>query len=73
MKILFIYSSTGKWEIASKKLISANAYLPPLGILYLGRMLENHGHSVEVFDCNVEGINEEIIKKKKSRYLMLSG
>lgn len=64
MKILFIYPSTGKWEIASKKLISANAYLPPLGILYLGRMLENHGHSVEVIDCNVEGINEESIKKK---------
>jgi len=62
VKVLFIYPSSGRLEVASKKFLSTGAHLPPLGILYLGKMLELHGHSVEVIDCNAEGIRKEKIK-----------
>jgi len=62
VKVLFIYPSSGKLEVASKKFLSTGAHLPPLGILYLGKMLELNGHSVEVIDCTAEGVREERIK-----------
>jgi len=63
MKILFIYPSSGTFEIASKKMLSTGAYLPPLGILYLAKMLELSGHHVEIIDCTAEAINNDDIKK----------
>lgn len=63
MKVLFIYSSSGKLEIASKKFLPTGAYMPPLGILYLAKMLEINGHSAEVIDCNAEGKSIDAIKK----------
>ena len=62
MKVLFIYPSSGRLEVASKKFLTTGAHLPPLGILYLGKMLELNGHSVEVIDCNAEGVSKERIK-----------
>jgi len=63
MKFLFIYPSSGKLEIAPEKLLSTGAWLPPLGILYLAKILEINGHTVDVIDCNAEGTNLESIKK----------
>lgn len=64
MNILFIYSSTGKWELASQILVPADAYLPPLGLLYLGRVLEDAGHHVEIIDCNIEGFDTDRLQQK---------
>ena len=62
MNVLFIYPSSGTLEVASGKYLNADAHMPPLGLLYLGRMLEINGHSVEIIDCNVEVITKEKIK-----------
>ena len=63
MKILFIYPTTGRFEIAPDVRLRTGAFLPPLGILYLAKILELSGHSVEVIDCNAEGFHEDTIKK----------
>jgi anaerobic magnesium-protoporphyrin IX monomethyl ester cyclase len=49
--------------MASKKFLSTGAFLPPLGILYLGQMLENHGHTVEVIDCSAQTVDLNTLKK----------
>lgn len=64
MKTLFIYTSSNKLEIASRKFLTVGAHLPPLGILYLAKMLEINGHTAEVIDCNAESISLDNIRKK---------
>jgi len=64
MKFLFLYPASGKWDISAEKAISVGAHLPPLGILYLAKILENDGHNVEVIDFNAEFLPEDKIKKK---------
>jgi radical SAM superfamily enzyme YgiQ (UPF0313 family) len=64
MKFLFIYPTSGTWTLAAKKAISVGANLPPLGILYIARMLEINGHNVEVIDFNAENISEDKLKEK---------
>ena len=69
MKFLFIYPSSGKLEVASAsgKIFPKDAYLPPLGLLYLGRALEDCGHEVEIIDCYAENISKETIRSKVIR------
>jgi anaerobic magnesium-protoporphyrin IX monomethyl ester cyclase len=64
MKFLFIYPASGKWELAYKKALPVGANLPPLGILYLSKMLEMNGHNVEVLDFNAEYMTQDKIKEK---------
>jgi hypothetical protein len=64
MKFLLIHPASRKFELASKKFFSTGAFLPPLGILYLAKMLEINGHDVEVVDCTVEDISENKLKEK---------
>ena len=63
MKVLFFHPASGQIEYASEYFISTGALLPPLGILYLARMLEINDHKVEVIDCNAEKITEDTIRK----------
>jgi radical SAM superfamily enzyme YgiQ (UPF0313 family) len=64
MKFLFIYPTIGKWDVSLRKSVASGAYLPPLGILYLAKVLENNGHAVDVVDFNAENVSEDKIKKK---------
>jgi len=64
MKILLIYPSSRHIEIAINKYVTLDAFTPSLGLLYLGKMLEQHDHTVEVIDCNAEEINKDNIKSK---------
>lgn len=64
MKFLFIYPPSEEYQYAEKKGISVGAFVPPLGILYLSRMLEDKGHEVEVIDYNSEEVNKEELRKK---------
>jgi radical SAM superfamily enzyme YgiQ (UPF0313 family) len=64
MKFLFIYPTIGKWDVSLRKSVASGAYLPPLGILYLAKLLENNGHAVDVVDFNAENVSEDKIKKK---------
>jgi anaerobic magnesium-protoporphyrin IX monomethyl ester cyclase len=63
MNIALINCSTGNYEIAIKKKIVLGGLFPPLGLLYLGKILEINNHNVEVFDGNAEQISEDKIKK----------
>jgi len=63
MKLLLIYPSTGQTHVTSKVHVPIGAFLPPLGLLYLARMVELQGHSVEIIDYNAEVFNETILQK----------
>jgi len=62
MNITFINVATGRYSISSNKKLKLKAYIPPLGILYLGKILELKGHKVEVIDICAEIINEEKLR-----------
>jgi radical SAM superfamily enzyme YgiQ (UPF0313 family) len=64
MKFLFFYPASGKWELTPEKGIPVGANLPPLGILYLSKILELNGHDVDVIDFNAETLTREQIKEK---------
>jgi anaerobic magnesium-protoporphyrin IX monomethyl ester cyclase len=66
MRFLLIYPSSGENEIftGSSKKIQKVAFVPPLGLLYLGKALENVGHEVEIIDCCVQNDNFEKIRTK---------
>jgi hypothetical protein len=57
MNITLINCSTGDYEIAINKKIQLRASFPPLGLLYLGKILELNNYSVEIVDGNAEQIN----------------
>jgi radical SAM superfamily enzyme YgiQ (UPF0313 family) len=62
MKVLFIFPGPGGFELAPKLRISTGAFLPPLGLLYLAKMLELQGHTVKVIDCNTEEYSEDFFR-----------
>lgn len=41
---------------------SKHVMLPPLGLLYLGAILENNGHEVEILDYSAKNISKEQLK-----------
>jgi len=68
MKLLFIFPSTGKFYLdpgAHDTHVHnpSSAYLPPLGLLYIGRMAEQQGHSVEIIDYTAEAFNEAALQR----------
>ena len=67
MNITFINCSTGFYEIAIKKKIDIGASFPPLGLLYLGKILEMKNYHVEIFDGNAEQLDDKKIKKIAER------
>ena len=60
MKILLL--KPGLFEDDSKNLVLDPSTLPPLGLLYLGAMLEREGHSVEILDYSMKSIPREHLK-----------
>lgn len=56
MNITFINCSIGNYEITINKKIEVKASFPPLGLLYLGKILEMHNYNVEIIDGNAEQI-----------------
>jgi anaerobic magnesium-protoporphyrin IX monomethyl ester cyclase len=70
MKILFIKGTkndiTRKFSFPPRQntdLDTQMSYSPPLGLLYMGSVLEENGHSVEVIDCFYEKKPEEMIQQ----------
>jgi radical SAM superfamily enzyme YgiQ (UPF0313 family) len=67
MKFLFIYAPLQKLELGPKKniYIKKGGRAPPLGILYLGKVLENNGYDVEVIDLHqCEEMSDQSFEKK---------
>ena len=48
---------------AVDKIFTFESYFPPLGIIYLARVVEDLGHKAEVFDFFAEQFTEEKLKK----------
>jgi len=64
MKFLLIDVQGSSTIISSKKISSVGtSYSPPLGILYIGRALEDEEHKVEVIQLINEKSPEEKLKK----------
>jgi len=60
MKILLL--KPGAYENSSKNLMLDPSTMPPLGLLYLGAVLEQEGHSVEILDFYMENISNKRLK-----------
>jgi radical SAM superfamily enzyme YgiQ (UPF0313 family) len=60
MKFLLI--KPGLFEDDSKNLMLDPSTLPPLGLLYLGAVLEKDGHKVEILDYSMKNIPKEKLK-----------
>ena len=63
MKVLLFFPGSTGFELAPKLRISTGAFLPPLGLLYLAKILELQGHTVKVIDCNTEGFNDNSLRQ----------
>lgn len=44
--------------------LQASSTYPPLGLLYVGAVLEKEGHKVEIIDLWMEGISKEYLQKQ---------
>ncbi len=63
MNVLLIHPGSGGIEFAENFQVPINPYLPPLGILYLGSILEENDHKVNVIDLNAEKFSKDDCKK----------
>ena len=66
MDVLLIYPSQGQYEIAPNVRITLGALIPPLGLLYIARMLQLEGHRVRVIDCSAESSPSDAIQRALS-------
>ena len=64
MKFLFIYPPNSNLELGPSKHFEIGAHVPPIGVLYLAKILELKGYEVEVLDLNADKSNNEQIKGK---------
>ncbi|MGF3554022.1 MAG: B12-binding domain-containing radical SAM protein [Thermoplasmatota archaeon] len=64
MKFLFIYPGINNLELGPKKYLPVGAHVPPIGVLYLAKILELNGYKVEVLDLNAEKFDYIKIKRK---------
>jgi hypothetical protein len=53
---------------ATKKEYSFEAYMPPLGLLYLASSLKKSGHSVKLIDFVAEPYTDEKLKKEAAKF-----
>jgi anaerobic magnesium-protoporphyrin IX monomethyl ester cyclase len=54
VNILFLYPAHGQFGVAEDVTLAIGGFIPPLGLLYLGRVLQNAGHRVRVLDLTAE-------------------
>jgi radical SAM superfamily enzyme YgiQ (UPF0313 family) len=60
MKFLFVYPPGG-WAFGEQK-VPLDPFTPPLGILYLSRILEEKGHTIEIIDFCAEPLDENRLR-----------
>ena len=70
MKFLFIFLAGRGYHIADRKIFPINPYTPPLGLLYLARILEDNGYPVEILDYTAERFNKNESTSPKPRVLI---
>ena len=63
MKVLLIHPSTGRFYLTPQIKNRPNPFIPPLGVLYLAKMAELQGHTVEIIDYNAEQFNEDTLQR----------
>ena len=58
----FLLVKPGKQDNDTKNFMLDPTSMPPLGLLYLGAVLEQNGHNVEILDFYMENISKEKLK-----------
>lgn len=66
MKFLLIFPPSSGYKLIAKRCLEDDSYIPPLGLLYIARILLDNGHTVEVIDYTAEHFNELKLQKKLS-------
>ena len=67
MRFLLIDGQGRSAFVSSEKVsVIKDAFTPPLGLLYIGKALEDEGHTVEILQYFTEGKPEEQLKKSLS-------
>ena len=64
MHFVLIFPPSSGYKLIAKRSLEEDSYVPPLGLLYLGRVLLDYGHTVEVIDYTAEQFNESKLKNK---------
>ena len=64
MHFVLIFPPSSGYKLIAKRSLEEDSYVPPLGLLYLGRVLLDNGHTVEVIDYTAEQFNESKLKNK---------
>ena len=62
MKFILIFPPSSGYNLIEKKNLQDDSFVPPLGLLYLARMLIDNGHSIELIDYTAEQFNESKLK-----------
>jgi radical SAM superfamily enzyme YgiQ (UPF0313 family) len=62
-EVKFLLIKTGDIKTSNRFSINAPLNQPPLGLLYIGAMLESDGHNVEILDYYMENITREKLEK----------
>jgi anaerobic magnesium-protoporphyrin IX monomethyl ester cyclase len=68
MNIALINCAKGNYEIAINKKMEFKPSFPPLGLLYLGKILELNNYVVEIIDGTGEPINDTRIDEIAGKY-----
>ena len=64
MKFLFLYSPIQKLQLGPQNIIiKKGSHAPPLGLLYLGRILEDNDYDVQIVDLTCEEVSDEKLKQ----------
>ena len=64
MRVLLLNVAPGfRFFNLEKSVLTKSSYFPPLGLLYVGSVLENNGHKVEIVDFLAEKDPYESLKK----------
>ncbi len=66
VNILLIYPPHAQFRVTETIKISIGGFVPPLGLLYLARMLEDNGHHVTVIDSTAEQTPEDAVQRALS-------
>ena len=64
INILFIYPQQLGYKLSPIDILKPSPHSPPLGILYLAKILENSAHKIEVVDYNAELFDKSKLERK---------
>lgn len=68
MKILLVFPPVSLSERYNTNVGDVGGYLPPSGLLYMGAMFEQAGHTVQIMDCEVNDLHQDEVIERISNF-----